>query len=221
MISLVSSEATPRASAPNRDEISALQAFRLLLGLRLQRWRNLALNSGPRVGMAPAAASTRGSSRPRAGSGAARLMLAAWLPVFLSWQSFRLFQSTLQHQGAAALPGRAALLSTLNVASLLLMTLLGSRSWDARGDADAEWLSTLPAPVWALRAAKLVEAAVFHPFAWLQLFPFFAGLGIAGGLGPFAPLLALAISLPLSLGCVVAGEIVEATAPRRREDWLG
>ena len=211
MISLLSSEATPRASAPNRDGISAPQAFRLLLGLRLQRWRNLALHFGPLAARAPAGAPAQRRSSTRAGSGAGRLLLAAWLPIFLCWQSFRLFQSTAHDHGVAALLGRSALLCTLNVLSLLLMTLLGARSWDTRGDADSEWLSTLPAPVWALRAAKLVEAAVFTPFVWLQLFPFFAGLGIAGGLGPFAPLLALAISFSLSLGSVLAGAVGEAT----------
>ena len=205
MISFLSSEATTPAPASTPDEVSAARAFRLLVGLRLQRWRNRALHSGPLAARAPA------GRRSTAGSGTGRLVLAAWFPAFLCWQSFRFFQSAAHDHGAEGLLGRSALLSTLNVSSMLMMTLLGARAWDARGDADAEWLSTLPAPVWVLRAAKLAEAAVFNPFVWLQLFPFFAGLGIAGGLGPFAPLLALAISLPLSVGCALASGIVEAS----------
>lgn len=140
-----------------------------------------------------------------------RVVLATWFPALLCWQSLQLFQSFARDHGNAGLLGRAALLSTLNVSSLLLTTVLGSRAWDVQGDDDAEWLSTLPASVWALRAAKLAEAAFFNPFAWLMLWPFFTGLGLVSGLGLLAPVLAVAITLPLSVCYALLGGIFEAT----------
>lgn len=135
--------------------------------------------------------------------------MPAAVTAVLSVQSYRLFENIFRDHGADGLQGRAELFSSVIVGCLLSLVLVGSRAWDAQGDDDAEWLSTLPAPAWVLYAAKIGEAALWNPLGWLLVFPFFAGLGVHAGLGLLAPLLALALSLPLFLAHAVLGSVID------------
>lgn len=152
----------------------------------------------------------RRSSTTRATSVALVFWLAVLLLLLLCVQSFKTFEDLVRAHGVERLQGRAILLSSLNVASLLLIALPG-RSVPGRqqGD-DVEWLSTLPAPEWVLHAARLAEAALLNPFGWMLLFPFFTGLGLHCGVGLLAPLVALGVCLPILLCCALLGSVVDS-----------
>jgi membrane protease YdiL (CAAX protease family) len=139
----------------------------------------------------------------------------------LCFQSSRLFEQLAREHGVAGMHGRAALMCSLNTVSLLLMVLLGSSGWDRQGNADAEWLATLPAPAWLLHTAKVIEAALSNLMGWMLLFPLFTGLALQNGLGLFAPPVALAICLPIFLAVGLLGSVVDlAGLATSRSRWL-
>lgn len=205
------------ADARSHHERSARGAFWLLFRLRLTRWRNRrrAVLWG-RAAASPGAVASRAGgrrgahARPRSLLGT--LLGPALLVAFLTHNSNRTFAGLVREHGAAALQGRAVLFSCLVVTSLLFVTLLGSRAWDAQGNDDADWLSTLPAPAWVLHTARIAEAALWNPAGWLLIFPFFTGLALHVGLGLLAPLVALALSLPLYFACAVLGSVIDVVS---------
>jgi membrane protease YdiL (CAAX protease family) len=212
MTSLIESGSSSAVQRSPRHELSAARAFWLLVRLRLTRWTNR-----KRFALSGRAAGSPSSKRqPRthakAWSVIRSLIWPAAFTAFLSLQSYRLFERMTRDHGADGLQGRAELFASLNVACLLLLALAGNRAWDAQGDDDAEWLSTLPAPAWVLHAAKIGEAALRNPTGWILVFPFFAGLGVHEGLGLLTPLLALALSLPLFLAFAVFGSVIDVVS---------
>jgi hypothetical protein len=135
-----------------------------------------------------------------------------WLAVMVLLfcvNSFRTFEEFARAHGAERLQGRAIFLSSLTVASLLLLALPGTRALDRQQGDDIEWLATLPAPAWVLHAAKLAEAALLNPVGWMLLVPFFTGLGLHCGLGLLAPLVTLGVCLPILLCCALLGSVVD------------
>lgn len=209
MTSLASSESTATTQSSHEHELSLARAFWLLARLRLTRWKNWKRQGFWRPAPASAASPSRRTATARGRAGLGLLLWSALFIAWLCWQSFRLFEGLAREHGAEGLQGRAALFSSLNVSCVLMMSLLGSRAWDRQGDADAEWLSTLPAPAWVLRLAKIAEAASFNPGGWMMLFPFFTGLGMHAGLGLMAPLVALGICLPLFLSYALLGSVID------------
>ena len=88
----------------------------------------------------------------------APVALVFWLAVMVLLfcvKSFQAFEDFARAHGVERLQGRATVLSSLTVASLLLLALPGNRVLDRQQGDDVEWLSTLPAPAWVLLAAKL------------------------------------------------------------------
>lgn len=208
MTSLVSTEPTRATQVLRPAELSLARVFWLLVRLRLTRWEN-------RIGLSlgRARASAMGPRRRGSTTRASSVALVFWLAVMLlvlCVQSFKTFEGFVRAHGVERLQGRAILLSSLNVASLLLMALPGSSVPGRQQGDDVEWLSTLPAPAWVLHAAKLAEAALLNPLGWMLLFPFFTGLGLHCGVGLLAPLVALGVCLPILLCCALLGSVVDS-----------
>lgn len=166
------------------------------------------------VGFGARSSVSDGPRRRGSTTRSAPVALVFWLAVMvllLCVKWFKTFEDFARAYGVERLRGRAIFLSSLTVASLLLMALSGNRALDRQQGDDVEWLSTLPAPAWVLHAAKLAEAALLNPFGWLLLFPFFTGLGLYCGLGLLAPLVTLGVCLPILLCCALLGSVVDST----------
>jgi membrane protease YdiL (CAAX protease family) len=165
-----------------------------------------------RLGLGRARPSAMGPRRRASTTRSAPIALVFWLAVLLLLfcvQSFNSFENFVRAHGVERLQGRVSFLSSLTVASLLLIALPGNGVLDRQQGDDVEWLSTLPAPAWVLHAAKLAEAALLNPLGWMLLFPFFTGLGLHCGLGLLAPLVALGVCLPILLCCALLGSVVD------------
>ncbi|MET0409947.1 MAG: CPBP family glutamic-type intramembrane protease [Polyangiaceae bacterium] len=188
--------------------LSASRAFWLLLRLRYVRRRNLRHQGyWARVAGAPV---SRNSGAPARGGLVGTMFLALFPLLFLAVQSTKLFDAFLREQGVAGMQGRAALACSVNVCGLLLAAVAGSRAWDRQGADDVEWLSTLPAPTWVLQSARLLEATLLSSSGWFFLFPLFTGLGWHVGLGWKAPLIAVALCLPIGLCCAVVSSAFDS-----------
>jgi membrane protease YdiL (CAAX protease family) len=82
----------------------------------------------------------------------------------------------------------------LSVATLL--TLLAAREFSAP-DWDLEWLVTLPVPLTTLLAVRIAERSLVNPTGLLTLWPFLSIASWRCGAGLAAPLIGLAVTLPL------------------------
>src|SRR5262249_28939740 len=103
-------------------------------------------------------------------------------------------------------PGQALAVGVLQACALevvvlsvaTLLTLLASREF-AAADWDLEWLVTLPAPLTTLLAVRIAERTLVNPTGLLTLWPFLSIVSCRCGAGLAAPLIGLAVTLPLLL----------------------
>jgi ABC-2 type transport system permease protein len=110
---------------------------------------------------------------------------------------------------------QACALEVVVLSLATLMTLLASREF-AAADWDLEWLVTLPASLTTLLAARIIERALVNPTGLLTLWPFLSIVSRRCGAGLAAPLLGLAVALPLLLIIAAIWTMLE-TLPRL---WL-
>jgi len=103
-------------------------------------------------------------------------------------------------------PGHALPLGVLQACALeivilsvaTLLTLLAAREF-AAPDWDLEWLVTLPVPLTTLLAVRIAERTLVNPTGLLTLWPFLSIISWRCGAGLAAPLIGLAVALPLLL----------------------
>jgi membrane protease YdiL (CAAX protease family) len=107
-------------------------------------------------------------------------------------------------RAAAAEPGSAVargvvqgatLEAMLLLAAALLLTLAGREI--VRLEWDLEWLATLPLPLSTLVLSRLIERAMTNPYGFLALGPFLSLLAWTCGYRWSAPLIGIALTLPL------------------------
>ncbi len=198
-----------------------LRAASLLLRLRLRRLLNMLGSRFMR--RKSSAGGPRGATAPKQGGATLATILSlvmvgyatfvAWSAVHnvrlqlavpedageLRWErSFRALDAPpgLDIFSPGVTDGFILVLSLIAVASLAMS--LGAKEL-AAAEWDMEWLVTLPIPRRTLLGVRLLERTFINPSAVLFMVPFLAVLAWQRGAGWVAPLIGLALALPLLL----------------------
>jgi ABC-2 type transport system permease protein len=109
-----------------------------------------------------------------------------------------------------------AIIASLLIVTVTLMTSTGANQELAKADSSFAWWFTFPVPARGLFLARVVELAVVNPLAWFFVFPFFSVVFWCAGHGWVGVPLGLASTLYVGL---LAGSLsVVSEAGLRR--WL-